>query len=464
MEKLKDKNIIIIGGGITGLTLLHFLRQKYAQRPEVTISLFEKNIQAGGSIHTLERSGARFECGPNGFLDNKEITLRLIRDLSLNEELVTANEESALRSISLNNRLHRLPTGPKDLWKSTLFNTYEKLRFFSEPLVGRSEKPAESVYDFVKRRFGSRAAEYLADPFVSGIYAGDARNILMKAAFPQVQQWEKDYGSVLKAMQARKQSEVAPPMPKLTSFKRGMGQIIETLSKKYEENLRIKETVIKVFHRQDRYVVGTEKETFKADELFICTPAYASSGMLRSLDGEIADDLAYMAYAPVVVLGLLVPDNIFDIKPEGFGYLIPSSQNKEILGVLFESNIFPYRAPKGHLLMRVILGGVRYADIFHKSKKELMEMAFTEIETTFHTRGSSPLTKIDLQKVAVETFYITWEKAIPQYDQVNAQMNAHIDLKLKRFRDLYLLGNYRSGVSFNDCIESAFQYSQRSSL
>ena len=463
MEKLKARNIIIIGAGITGLSLLHFLRKKYAERPDVAISLFEKNIQAGGSIHTLERAGAKFECGPNGFLDNKEMTMRLVEELSLKNEMITAKEDAGSRFISLNDRLYPLPTNPKELIKSPLFNTYEKVRLFCEPLIRRSEKPSESVYDFAKRRFGTRVADCLADPFISGIYAGDARNILMKAALPQVCQWEKDYGSVLKALRSRSQSETRPPMPRLNSFKRGMGQVIEALAAAYQDNLRLKETVVKIFHRQDRYVVGTEKDTFKADELFVCTPAHATSEIIRSLDAEIADDLSYMAYAPVVVLGLLVPENIFERKPVGFGYLVPSSQNKEILGVLFESNIFPHRAPQGHLLIRLMLGGIRHPDIFHKSKKELMEMAFKELERTFQTRGNSPLTKIDLHKVA-ETFYVTWEKAIPQYDQVNEQMNTHIDLKLKRFRDLYLLGNYRNGVSFNDCIQNAFTHAQYSSL
>ncbi|HLF17842.1 MAG TPA: protoporphyrinogen oxidase [Candidatus Omnitrophota bacterium] len=461
MDQLKKKNIVIIGAGITGLTLLHFLMQKYKDRPDVDVWLFEKNDQPGGTIRSISKAGGLFEAGPSGFLGIKERTFQLIDALNARDELLEAEAQAKARHICVNNILYQLPADFKTFFGFKLLNIFEKMRFLSEAFVKKTDCPSESVYDFAKRRFGQKAADYLADPFVAGIYAGEARTICLKAAFPQIYAWEQQYGSILKAARRTAKNRTKPV---LYSFKNGMGQIIDILYEKYKDRIKLKEEIIKVFLRESRYVISTDKENYKADELYVCTPAYAAAQLMKHLDQEIADELMYITYAPVAVVGLLCPDDVFKRKPYGFGYLVPSLENKEILGVLFESNVFANRAPKNHILFRVMVGGSRYPDIFQKSKKEILELAMEEIGTVFPTKGTSALTKIDLRKVMRETFLSVWDKAIPQYDQVNTQMQEQIDKKLKRFRDLYLLGNYRDGVSFNDCIESAYQAALSSSL
>jgi len=462
MAQLKKNNIIIIGAGITGLSLLHYLARKYEGRDDLEINLFERNDHPGGTIQSLKSDLAIFETGPNGFLGNKEQTLELVDQMGLRKTLIQANDSAKLRYINVQGTLHEFPMDLKVFFKSKLLSIFSKMRILCEPFIKKSGEESESVYDFVKRRFGSQAAEYLMDPVVSGIYAGDARKTVTKIAFPQLYHWEQQYGSIIKGIKKEKKGD--SEKPKLHSFEQGMEQIISALYEKYKSAIHLNSEIIKVFHRDDRYVISTEKDNFKADELFICTPAHVSSVILQHLDRELCDNLKFINYSPVVVIGILMPKDAFINEPRGYGYLNPLSENKEVLGVLFESNVFANRASEGDILFRFILGGARHSNVHLKSKKELVDLAYEELEAVFPTRGNTSLTKINARNVTHHIWSIVWEKAIPQYDQVNMEMNDQIDEKLKRFRDLYLLGNYRGGVSFNDCVENAFMAAQRSSL
>jgi len=461
MEQVKKQNIVIVGAGITGLTLLHYLKQKHHDRNDVDILLLEKNDYVGGTIHTRYKGDCLFESGPNSFLNNAPKTLALIDELNLKSSVVKAYERAKLRYISVGNKLHQIPTDLKSFLKFKLLNPIDKLRIFNDLFAKKGDNPIESVYDFGKRRFGEKVAKYLLDPFVSGIYAGDAKETIMQTAFPKIYTLEQEHGSVLSSMQKNIKKNGKPI---LCSFKGGMSEIVDSLNARYGNDIQLKKDIVKIFHREDRFVVSTEKEHFKANELFLCTPAYVTARYLTTLDEELAANLSFISYAPIVVVGLLCPLDAFQRRPKGFGYLVPSTENKEVLGVLFESNIFPKRASKNHILFRVMIGGVRHPEITKLSKKKLIDLALSEIESAYPTKGDSALTKIDLRKVVKETFFTSWERAIPQYDQVTLTMLKEIEKNLSRFRDLYLLGNYKNGISFNSCIENAHLAAQKSTV
>ena len=126
--------------------------------------------------------------------------------------------------------------------------------------------------------------------------------------------------------------------------------------------------------------------------------------------------------------------------------MIPSSEGKEVLGVLFESNIFPGRCGKEEILLRIMVGGARHPDILAKSREALTALALKEVQTTLKTEASP-----------IETFFVQWPKAIPQYDVAYTQAERGLEEELKKWKGLYLVANYRKGVSLNDCIENAYQ-------
>jgi len=454
-----SKQIVIIGGGISGLALLHFLKHKYAGQDDVVIQLLEKNDSLGGTICSIRKNDCLFETGPNGFLDSKPRTLEFIKELGLEASLVRADEQSKIRYLSVNNRLHVLPMNPGAFLSFSLLNPIEKLRVLGEFFQPRQDIPMETVYDFGERRLGEKFSQIFLDPMVSGVYGGDARQAVLKAVFPRIHEIEQEYGSLFKGLiKIRKQKKaqnkdkgsMGGPSGTLTSFRAGVLELIEAVWRRYPESICLNQEVRSIEQQSDQYRVFTANgSSFDADELFVSAPAYAAASMVKDIDPVLSGALERIEYAPMAVVGLVYNKSDFSKLPRGYGYLVPSTEHKEILGVLFEGNIFPGRCREDQVLFRMMIGGARHPDILRKSKDALLSLAQKEI-------GSLGFLS-DVPIPPVETFFIPWSKAIPQYNaRYCASLNV-IEERLAQRTNLHLVANYLKGVSLNDCIESAYQ-------
>lgn len=460
------KQIVIIGGGISGLALLHYLKKKYIQHDHVDICLLEKNGHLGGTIRSIAKGGCLFETGPNGFLDSKKRTLEFVGELGLTDSLLRANKESKIRYLSVDGALHQLPTNLKDFLSFKLLNLPQKFRILGEFFIPKKSDPDESVYDFGKRRFGEQFSKIFLDPMVSGIYGGDARCANLKAVFPRIYALEEEYGSLFKAMiktrkerkaregQGRPQDAVmGGPSGTLTSFQGGVAQMINAVGSRYKENIHLNRDARSISYAEDRYIIASDDgQEYRADELFVCAPAHSVASMIKGVNNQLSRELEKITYAPIAVVGLVYPLEYFREKPKGYGYLVPSSEESQVLGVLFEGNIFPDRCRDGQILFRVMIGGARHPDILDQSKEELVALAIREIETLVGKKekegngGGLP-----------EHFFIPWEKAIPQYNLAYCEIRKNINSQLRKTPNLHLVANYLNGVSLNDCIESAYQ-------
>jgi len=458
------KQIVIIGGGISGLALLHYLKQKYIQHDHVDICLLEKNDHLGGTIRSIVKEGCLFETGPNGFLDSKKRTLDFVKDLDLESALVKAHQESKIRYLSVDDALHQLPSSPKEFLSFKLLNLPQKIRVLSEFFIPKKNDPNESVYDFGKRRFGERFSEIFLDPMVSGVYGGDARRANLKAVFPRIYALEEEYGSLFKAMMKIRKTKkgkgdgIGAPTGTLTSFQNGVVQLIDAAEKKYQSNIRLNQEIKSVLRQGNQYtILSADGQRYTADELFFCAPAYSVGPMIKDVNDKLSQCLAKINYAPMAVIGLVYSRQYFSEKPKGYGYLIPSSEGKEVLGVLFEGNIFPGRCRDDQVLLRVMIGGARFPDILCKSQDELISLAVKEVESLRGANGNG-----GVSGNPQELFFASWSKAIPQYDLAYCDAKKTIEDELKTIPNLHLVANYLNGVSLNDCIESAYQGAQES--
>ncbi|MBL8014232.1 MAG: protoporphyrinogen oxidase [Candidatus Omnitrophica bacterium] len=445
------KTIVIIGAGISGLSLHYFLKKRYSNRPDVRIVLLEKNDGPGGNIRTLFKDNVLFECGPNGFLANQPATLSLIEDLGLTDQLVSADPSANRRYILVNGHLHQVPSNLGTLLKFKSMKLSEKLRIFWEPFVSKGNDPEESLDHFIRRRFGSACAKYLADPMVSGIYAGDSSHLSVQMAFPKVYEYEQKFGSVIKGLSGSRQDKIMKGG--LKSFQKGMGQLILGLAQAAGEALHINEPVRQVLHASPYYLVVTDHEKYAADELFICSPSYAAADLLHKLDSELALALKSIEYASISVVGLEFSKASFERICDGFGYLVPSFENSVVLGVLFESQIFQNRAPEKSLMVRVMIGGVRNPQCVQWSEEQLIQTACQELTDRFGIK-EEPLKK----------FLIKYSKAIPQYETQGIKLKGRIHERLLRFDNLYLRSNYLDGVSLNECVKNSKELASRSNL
>ena len=226
------KRIIIVGAGIAGLSIAWAIKQRAS---DVEVVVLERSARAGGNIRTEHLEGYVCEWGPDGFLDNAPATLALVRDLGLSARILPSNDAARKRYIFRQGRLCEVPTSIGAFLKSPLLSTRGKLRVMGEPFSARRKDDEESILDFARRRIGVEAAAVLVDPMVSGIFAGNADALSLKACFPRMRQIEDDHGGLVRGLLATRRARKADDAPgapsgRLTSFVGGMSDLVDGLT------------------------------------------------------------------------------------------------------------------------------------------------------------------------------------------------------------------------------------------
>ncbi|OGW24458.1 MAG: protoporphyrinogen oxidase [Nitrospirae bacterium GWC2_42_7] len=447
--------IAIIGGGISGLSLAYFILEK---APSSEIMVFESDKRAGGKIWTEKADGFLFEGGVNGFLDNRPKTLELSEKICLKP--LRSNDASRKRFIYSEGRLHRLPESPQAFLSSGLLSVSGRLRVMAEAIIPGNAKEEETLAAFSVRRLGREAYEKLIDPMASGIYAGNPENLSLRACFPKVYDLEKNYGGLIRGMfklkkqkkeQGSNEKVGAGPGGVLTSFYNGMGEITDSLQNILGSKLRLGHKIVSLDKKRDKYsVILQDGSNIEADIVTIASPAYSASEMLRSLDKRLSGIIAEIPYPSLSVVCFGYTKETFNFPLDGFGFLIPSREKRRILGNLWDSSIFPNRAPEGHVLLRSMIGGARASELAMENDSRLSDIVKEEAEKIMGIKSEPDLIRI-----------YRHEKAIPQYTPGHPERLRNIDSLLMKHKNLFLTGNAYRGIGVNDCIENSYRLAEK---
>lgn len=437
--------ISIVGGGISGLSAAFWI-SKIAKKlkKEVLIDLYEKESCFGGSIYTAVKEGFHIESGPNGFLSSKPHTLALFNEASLGDNVIRSNDLSRKRYIYRAGKLRKVPEKPLEFLKSDLITMKGKMRILSEFLVPQLKTDIdETIAAFAERRLGKEARDYLISPMVSGIFAGDTAKMSLKSSFPVIYELEKNYGGLFKGLIKKKNKKGGPSGPSgvLMSYKNGMYFGVKDLASKcLDVTFHLNETVLDIDKVDNTFSLTTSKGSKSYDRVVLTLPAYGGSKIVEKLNPELSNLLDEIAYAPACVVGLGFKSGDILDNLDGFGFLVPAVEKRQILGILFSSSIFPERAPAGYKLIRIILGGDSNRWILDKEIKNLIDIAFDEAKVILKIKGSP---------VVTEAFM--YEKAIPQYYVGHTDRVLKIERICKSIGGLFIGGNILYGIGINDC-------------
>jgi len=444
------RKVAIIGGGIAGLSALHFVVTRHGQACRPT--LFEKENRLGGTIGTDRDGGFVSEWGPNGFLDKVPLTLRMVRELGADHLLAPAESSSGKRFIYAHGRLNEISASPIKFMSSPLLSLAGRLRLAGEPFIKqkRDWETEESVFDFAARRIGPEAARLLIDPMVSGIFGGDARALSLKACFPIMVEMEREHGSLVKAMMARKKpgrrNESSPssagPAGHLTSFKLGMQTLIEIFEDRYSAYVRPSQPVTRISRNEQGFVVVGENGLAEQFDAVICSaPAFAASVLTAGLDRSLSELLASIPYAAMAVVCLGYRRQEVGHDLDGFGFLAPRSEGKRILGTIWSSSIFPDQAPAGTVQLRTMVGGATDPEAAGLSEKDLLKVVIGDLR---------PILKVSGDPAYVRIF--KFERGIPQFVLGHPGKVEMLEARGRNFPGLYFTGNAYDGVGLNDCV------------
>ena len=456
------KRIVVIGGGISGLSIAWNIVRR---DPATEVVLLERGARTGGNIRTEVVDGYRCESGPDGFLDNSPATLELVRQLGIQPRLQPSSDAARRRFVyrrsarsaglqspgqrSAAEHLHEVPTGLLGFLTTRLLTLRGKARVACEPFGRSAPAGDESIHAFAARRIGREAAAVMVDSMVSGIFAGDSRVLSLRACFPKMYELERTHGSLVKALIAtrktrKKEDAAGAPAGRLTSFVDGMSELVNTLTERLGPVVRLSTPATFVRRSTGRaWQVGIPGGTITADAVVLAGPATEASTLLYPLDRSVAEDLNRIPTAPLAVV-CLGYDAAAAGPLAGFGFLVPRSEGVRILGALWETSIYPNRAPEGKALLRVMLGGALDPDAVSLSDAEMIRTVRDDLQRTMGLCAVPEFIRI-----------IRHRRGIPQYVGGHLDRLARIDAALARLPGLHLAGNSYRGVSINNCIAEA---------
>ena len=446
-EQKMPEHIVVIGGGIAGLTAA--FRMKGAR-----VTVLEAGPSVGGKLHTKHLDGYLVEQAANGWLRAEGGTDTLCADVQLSDSVIAANTSAKRRFIVHRGQLRELPGNPLKLATSDLLSLGGRMRLAREPFVAAKRgRTDESVADLARRRLGEEALQTLMDPMVTGIYAGDPEKLSAASTYPKLVKLEQDHGSLLRGLiasqrQKGEQMETLPDPWALETLTHGMSSLCEALAAQLAD-VRVDAAVTALKRVGERYSVVTARETFDADRVVLAVPAYAAADLLRDLDNELAGEVNAIAYNTVSVVALGFRRN--QIPPlAGFGFLAPHREQRRLLGTLIESNVFPNRAPTDCVLTRTMVGGARRPELARLPDNALVAAIREELAYLCDIKAAPELVHIARH-----------ERAIPQYEVGHAARLTRIDARLAGLPGLFLAGSAYRGVSVNDCISDAGQIAAR---
>jgi len=447
------KQITILGAGISGLATAHWLKKE-----GFDIKILELKSEPGGSMETINQNGFLVDFGPNSGLETTPLIRQLVNEVGLSDEMIYASEISNKRFILRDNKLHILPTGLSPFIKTKLFSIKGKLRLFGEPFIGKSSDGYyQSIAEFVRRRLGQEFLDYAIDPFVSGVFAGDPHKLSVKSAFPKLYRLEEIYGGLVKGMikgarERKKRAEESKQSAKMFSFTNGMQTFPKAIAKnlsgsilyecKVESVKRVSdttETKWKILYEQNG-----EQHELVTDLVLSTVPAYVTSKIFGSLDKNLIQHLDDIYYPPVMVLYLGFNKKDIGLPLDGFGFLIPSKENKKFLGAIWSSTIFPNRCDDDKAAFTLFVGGARSSQLFDADKQILIDNALNEFKE---------IMKINANPVFIQERI--WQKAIPQYNIGYIEHENYFDKFEKENHGIFLGGNYRGGISVGDCVKNS---------
>ncbi len=449
------RQVVIIGGGITGLSAAYDLAQA-----GIPHTLIEKRPRLGGVIQTETWDGCVTECGPDSFLSQKPAAMELIRELGLEGDVIGSNDATRVTYILRHGKLVRLPEGTTmfvptqagPILKSPIVSWGTKIRMGLELLRGPEQHPDRSVADFVTDHFGQETLDYLAEPLLSGVYGGDPHQLSMQSVMPRFVEMERTQGSLARALMKSAKSRPAPGpggkrAPLFRTLKGGLQVLTDTLAgfanvvhgtaQVVQQDVQQEGAGLRVKLREES---GSE-QWIDASHVIMACPAYAAAELLGGIDATLARGLEQIPYTSSAIVSLIYDDASFDGQRAGFGFLVPKVERDKLMAVTFVGTKFPNRVPPDKLTLRCFFGGAGNEEVLRESDETLAGWARAELEKI-----------IGLHAAPIKTSVWRWPKAMAQYTIGHSERLKEIEARAAAIPGLHLAGNAYTGIGIPDCI------------
>jgi oxygen-dependent protoporphyrinogen oxidase len=450
--------IAVIGGGISGLAAAFELTEV---APHVDVLLLESQSRLGGLLHTVERDGFLIEAAADNFITDPSAAVELCHKVGLEESMIAPNPVGRQAFVVGAGRLHPIPTGfmvmapsrIRPMITSKVLSLRGKLRVALEYVLPRSVSDAdESLAAFVRRRFGREMFERLVQPLVGSIFAADPERLSINATMPHFRQMEREHGSLIRAALRQQRNRPAESCSgarygKFAALRSGMSTLVNALSKRLPpQSIQLASPVDQLAPLDHGWLLsigGDHPRRLRADGVVLATPAYRAAKLTAGVDPLLSKQLAEIEYASCAVVSLGYHRAQIRHPLNGFGFVVPLAEERNIFSCSFASVKYAGRARSDSVLLRVFIGGACQAGLLHLSNEELAELASLEVGELLQIRGAPIMRHVTRHN-----------RAMAQYHVGHRNRVANINRCREKFPTLTLAGSAYCGVGVPACIRS----------
>lgn len=470
MGWLRMKKVIIIGGGITGLSAAYRLQKAAESGEQVDYLLIEKDNRLGGKILSEKIDGFTVEGGPDCFLSEKPWVAQLAQELGIEDRVIGSNEASKRTYVYANRRLHKLPDGLMGLVPtklvpfalSPLISWPGKIRMAFDLLIPKKTTDEdETLGSFVTRRLGKEALDKIAEPLIGGIHAGDPDQMSLKASFPRFIQMEQKHGSLLKAMLAARKNAPKPKPPEpgkapktfFMTFVDGMGELTQKLASRLDSSkIMMGKTVTGINKSGEKYMVSVEgMDSLEADAVILTAPAHQAAQIVKELDQIMSENLAGIPQATSATVNLAFKRSDVKETLEAFGFIVPISEKRKVKAGTYSSTKWNHRTPSDdYVLIRAFVGGARNQELVYQDDEALLKMVLDELQDIIGLQAQPVMHKI-----------YRWLQGMPQYTVGHLERVDQIEARQAANPGLYVVGGCYRGVGVPDCVNVGTQAAEK---
>ncbi|MCD4837810.1 MULTISPECIES: protoporphyrinogen oxidase [Neobacillus] len=456
MAEEKQK-VVIIGGGIAGLTSAFYLQKKIKENQlPIDIQLIEASHRLGGKLQTVRRDGFTIERGPDSFLARKTSMIRLAKEVGMDDQLV--HNSTGKSYVLVNNKLHPMPGGsimgiPTEIGPfitTGLFSIPGKLRAAADFLLPRSEAGKDQALgQFFRRRLGNEVVENLIEPLLSGIYAGDIDQLSLMSTFPQFYEVEQKYRSLIIGMkkstpnQAKQPVQNKPTKGAFLTFKTGLQSFAEAIEAKLDPHSILKgHKVEKITRMNSQYRIFLNNgEEMTADCVIAATPHQITQSMFS--DYRFFDPLKTVPSTSVATVAMAFPKEAIKNDIEGTGFVVSRNSDYSITACTWTHKKWAHSTPEGKVLLRCYVGRAGDETIVDLSDDQINKIVLDDLKKTMDITMNPDFSIIS-----------RWKNAMPQYTVGHKQRLATILEKMKQeLPGVFLAGASYGGVGVPDCID-----------
>jgi oxygen-dependent protoporphyrinogen oxidase len=443
--------VVVIGGGISGLSTAYYLAQG-----GVASTIVESRPRLGGVIQTERVEDCTIEAGPDSFLSIKPAALELIRELGLADQVIGSNDHLRVTYVRKRGRLVPLPDGLMmmvptrilPLLTTPLLGWRTKLRMGLELLRAPKAKAGdESVAAFVEEHYGAEAVDYLAEPLLSGIYGGDPRSLSVTAVLPRFVELSNRYGSLTRGVLAERAKAMqahggAPAPPLFRTLKGGLGQMVDAIVRSIDGKVNVRQARAETVERAGAgFRIRAGGAWLPADRLVLACEAHSGAALLGAVDGRVAQLLAAVPYSSSMTVALGFDAADFARPPGGFGFLVPRKERRRLVACTWVGTKFAHRAPEGKIVARCFLGGMEDAGVLEETDEAVLEAVLDELREIAGVTAQPRFWRI-----------ARWPRSMAQYAVGHPQRVAELEGRVAAIPGLYLAGNAYQGIGVPDCI------------